>query len=201
MKLKTVDLRREAAAEAARLTMARALMHDGDERALASLDGGAPWIAVARRSPLKRLVGRRVLMLWRACVEDASGRLVESRLVAVLVAVADGVDARTLALDAGGAIGSWVNASCEEWRADVSTTVCAFVQARLRRQHDVTLSRPSPAPLSQPGLFDRRAGRSLEARLSDAGAFERTTLDRQRDVVAAGTITFTPPQLLLVLVP
>ena len=74
MTMSVVDLRTEAAAEVRRLTRARALIRDGDERALAQLEGDTTWIALPRRSRLRRSLGRRVCLVWRAAFEDASDR-------------------------------------------------------------------------------------------------------------------------------
>ena len=87
MTITMVDLRAEAAAEVRRLARARAVFREGDDRALARLESDATWIALPRRSRLKRSLGRRVCLVWRVAFEDASGRLVESRLVAVLVEI------------------------------------------------------------------------------------------------------------------
>ena len=81
----TVNLRASAEIEAARLTGARALAHEGDAALLARLEADGPWVLVARRSGLRRRLEGRVLFLWQVACEDAAGLVVESRLMAVAV--------------------------------------------------------------------------------------------------------------------
>ena len=83
MTTRLAGLRAEAESEAARLAGARLLAHDGDGDALAQLDAEGPWILVARRTALRRRLEGRVLLIWRVAYEDGSGRLAESRLIAV----------------------------------------------------------------------------------------------------------------------
>ncbi|PYQ81144.1 MAG: hypothetical protein DMG03_20710 [Acidobacteria bacterium] len=71
-------------AEVERLTAARTLMRDGDTLALTRLETEGPWIGIAR-SKLKRRLGGRRLEIWRVGYEDASGGLVESRLVVLAI--------------------------------------------------------------------------------------------------------------------
>ena len=78
------DLGAAAVAEVERLTAARTLMRDGDTLALTRLGTEGPWIGIAR-SKLKRRLGGRRLEIWRVGYEDASGRLVESRLVVLAI--------------------------------------------------------------------------------------------------------------------
>jgi len=78
------DLGAAAVAEVERLTAARTLMRDGDTLALTRLETEGPWIGIAR-SKLKRRLGGRRLEIWRLGYEDASGRLVESRLVVLAI--------------------------------------------------------------------------------------------------------------------
>jgi len=78
------DLGAAAVAEVERLTAARTLMRDGDTLALTRLETEGPWIGIAR-SKLKRRLGGRRLEIWRVGYEDASGGLVESRLVVLAI--------------------------------------------------------------------------------------------------------------------
>ena len=59
MKMITVDLRAEAAAEAHRLTAAREWLRDGDQQALLRLESGGAWISSARRARLRRALSPR----------------------------------------------------------------------------------------------------------------------------------------------
>jgi hypothetical protein len=192
--MRTVDLRAEALAEARRLTQARALWHHGDDRALAQLEGDAAWILIARRARLKRTLGRRVCLVWRIAFEDASGRIVESRIVPLLV---DAAIDRT-----GSSVRAAVDADCAEWRAAAVRVSDALTAARQRRERALAAMRHAPAgPATQPGLFDRRAERSRAADLAAAGESDRAIGDGLRANADAGTLTCQPPRLLLVLVP
>lgn len=213
--VRTVDLRAEAAAEVRRLASARALLRDGDERALVQLEGDATWIAMPRRARLRRSLGRRVCLVWRVAFEDASGRLVESRVVAVLIEVSPGVgrvlsdpapDRRAwiLALlrHSDGLVRARVEAECEEWRVAVTRVASAFTSARLCRQREIA-GQPSSSRsvASQPGLFDRRAERSRQAHEAAVAESEQAAVERLRAINGVGTIALQPARLLLVLVP
>jgi len=186
-------------------------LRDGDERALRQLEGDAAWIVRARRSRLRRTLGRRVCLVWRVAFEDASGRLVESRLVPVLI------DAGPALLDPANRRRAWirgllrqtdplvrarVEAECEAWTTAVTRVAGAFASARQRRERDVARQRASSSrAASQPGLFDRRAERSRLARLAAAGESTQAAGERLRALADAGAITRQPARLLLVLVP
>ena len=212
MTMSTVDLRVEAAAEISRLTKARALLRNGDQRALVQLDERPPWIAMPRRAGLRRALGRDICLVWRVAVEDDSGRIVESRVVAVRLAVAADPDRsvppvarrvwiQSLVLQAERQVRPRVEAACDEWRIDVARVTDAFTSARLRREHGIDRQPSSAGVASQPGLFERRADRSNEARASAAAGSAQAAGERFRAIVAGGTVTPRPARLLLVLVP
>ena len=207
--VRTVDLGAEAAAEVRRLASARALLRDGDERALVQLEGDATWIAMPRRARLRRSLGRRVCLVWRVAFEDASGRLVESRVVPVLIEVPRMPGKaerrawiRSLLRHADGLVRARVEAECEEWRVAVTRVASAFTLARLRRQRDIA-GQPSSSRgvASQPGLFDRRAERSRQAHAAAVAESEQAAVERLRAINGVGTIALQPARLLLVLVP
>ena len=209
MAMITVDLRTEAAAEVRRLASARALIGDGNERTLVQLEADATWIAMPRRARARRSMGRRVCLVWRVAFEDASGRLVESRVVPVLIEVPRLPGKaerrrwiRSLLGHSDGLIRARVEAECEEWRVAVTRTAGAFTSARLRRQHEIA-GQPSTSSrvASQPGLFDRRAERSRQARAAEVAEFEHGAVERLQAINDLGTIALQPARLLLVLVP
>ena len=209
MTVSTVDLRAEAAAEVSRLANARALLRDGDERTLLQLEGDATWIALPRRTRRRRSLGRRVCLVWRVAFEDASGCLIESRLVPVAVEVLrlPGKSGRrgwirSLLRDADGLVRARVEPECEEWRAAVSRVVSAFTSARLARERDIAGQPPAAGPAaSQPGLFDRREERSRQANAAGVAQSEHAALERLRTIARGGTLVLRPAQLLLVLAP
>jgi hypothetical protein len=208
----TVDLKVEATVEARRLASARALVCDGDERAAIRLEGDSAWIAMPRRASLKRRLGGRMCLVWRVVFEDASGRFVESKLVPVILELrqgnggshrANGRRARVQALlqDADGLIRAQVEASCDEWRAEVIRIAEAFASARRRRVGDAAGGADERQVASQPGLFDRRADRSRDAHASVVAEAERIAADRRHAIAASAEIAPQPARLLLVLAP
>ena len=206
MRMTTVDLRAEATAEAERLTSARGLLRDGDERALFGLEGDATWIATSRRTSLKRSLRGRACLVWRVAFEDASGRLVESKLVPVLVEVPRGADRRSSAWiklflqQADGLVHARVEAECEVWRADVMRVAGTFSSARWRREREIAGQTDCGDLVPQPGLFDRRTERSLEAHAAATAESERVAAVRLHAILGAAQIAPRPARLLLVLV-
>ena len=207
--VRTPDLRAEAAAEVRRLASARALLRDGDERALVQLEGDATWIAMPRRARLRRSLGRRVCLVWRVAFEDASGRLVESRVVPVLIEVPRMPGKaerrawiRSTLRHADGLVRARVEAECEEWRVAVTRVASAFTSARLCRQREIA-GQPSSSRsvASQSGLFDRRAERSRQTHAAAVAESEQAAVERLRAINDVGTIALQPARLLLVLVP
>jgi hypothetical protein len=182
------------------------LLRNGDERALASLEGDATWIAISRRQGLRRSLGGRVCLVWRVAVEDTCGRLVESKLVPVLVDVQPSGRRRSpswirsVLQQVDSPLRAQVEGESEAWLAEVMRLASAFSSTRLRRERDVAGQGARGDVVSQPGLFDRRAERSREAHAAAAAESERATAARLRDTAAAGELAPAPAQLLLVLV-
>jgi len=210
MTIETIDLRLEAAAESGRLTAARALVRGGDAPALRSLDGGAPWILIARRSRVRRALRGRVCTVWRVALEDTSGRTVESRLVAVLLDAQphasqprrSWIRALLHLLQDSGSSARWsVEAACADWAAAAAHVTHAFIGARARREHDIAAGPSRPAPLRQDGLFDRSAERARDSCAAAIGKAEESAEERREAIVNASLIAIGLPQLLLVLVP
>jgi hypothetical protein len=209
MTMTTVDLRAEAAAEAGRLARARAMVRDGDERALAQLEGDAAWILLGGRTRLRRSLGRRLCLVWRVAIADASGRLVDSRTAAVLVEVphiaakpARRAWIRSLLRQADERVRVHVDAHGASWRQEAAAVAAAFASARGRRELAIAGRAVALAhAASQPGLFDRRVERRHQARAAEAGVFERAFAERLRAIGDPAAIVAEPARLLLVLVP
>jgi hypothetical protein len=203
--LLTIDLRTDAAAEVARLDAARLLARPpdagnsadpGDDVTLAQLDGDGAWIIAARSPSLRRALAGRALMLWRVTCEDASGRLVESRLVAIavslsprtrmrrrahVVALVSAMERETVAL---------VERCSDDWRIAVDRTTQAFASRRAARVGAIALEgRDAARSLFQPGLFDRRAARPAGSTVA------------RSDAIVPGAAVRSRPQLRLVVVP
>jgi superfamily II DNA or RNA helicase len=198
-------LEREAIAEVARLTDARALA--GTDHA--SVDVNPPWLARARSHRTRARLGGRMVLLLQATVEDGEGRVAESTLVplAFSMALAGRLagDARRLASllphleedlvrHAGPALASW--------RGEATRTAAAFASTRLRRERAIASAVDAHAPDAvQPGLFDRRVETALAA-----GAAARRDQDAERRrgmarIERAAILSFQPPRLLLALAP
>ncbi len=204
MMLLTIDLRVDAAAEAARLGAARALAphadpdHEGrrgdDDVAIVELDGA--WIIAAGSPALRRALGGRALLLWRVTCEDAGGRAVESRLVAVAVSLSVGArgrrkaDVRALVRAMERETVELVDRCSNEWRIAVDRMTRAFAARRAERARAIALEgRDAERSLVQPGLFDRRAARPVDS------------TSAQSVPIVPGAAARGRPQLQLVVVP
>ena len=206
-----MDLRTEAVAEARRVSRARSMVRNGDEHALARLEADATWIARSRRSRLKRSLGRRACLVWRVAFEDAAGRVVESRLVPMLIDLGrEFIESRqprrarirSLLCQIEGPARTRIDAECESWRTQVAHIAGAFAVARLARERDIAGGRHAGSPTAgQAGLFDRRAEREHQDRLAAIAGREQAARDRLAAAAGGGAIALVPPRLLLVLVP
>lgn len=208
MTIVTIDLRTEAAADAERLTAARALTRQGDDEVLARLEGDGPWIIGARPRALRQTVGTCALMIWRVACEDASGRIVESHVVATSVQLSgtrarwrrrSQVDAFVRAVDHEAV--AVIERSSEEWRIAVERTARRFTSTRAARERAIARAAHTDSRSCQPGLFDRRATRTSQARAASTAEADRAIADRLSAIERTATATPQPPQLLLVVVP
>lgn len=196
----TPDLGAAAAAEADRLALARSLMREDDGLALARLEAGRPWIALARSKLRRRLGGRRI-EIWRVACEDASGRSVESRLVPLAI---DAVLAGTTRGSAGSPracldVGAVVEASSRDWRLAAARAVAAFTSARLRRESAIAaIAAETSRAAGQPGLFDRRELRALTLAEAARDAAAAEAAARKAAFERSAAIEPAPPALLLV---
>jgi len=201
MKMISVDLGAEAAAEARRLATVREWLRDGDQRALLLLEGGGAWVASSRHARLRRALRGRMCFVWRVSFEDASGRSVESRLVPVLIESA--ADVRRILADreSDALIRARIEIESGEWRDEAVRVADAFATARLLRECEIA-ERPSHARApSQPGLFDRRADRSRAVHAAALAASQQALRERRQAAEGAAAIALVPARLLLVLVP
>ena len=205
MHMTTVNLRREANAEVQRLATARALLRDGDEPTLLRLEGEPAWIAVSSRGRVRRALHGRLCAVWRISLEDASGRVIESKVVPVLLEVSLGANRRSsvwirsILQQTDVPVRARVEAECAAWSREVVRLFTAFSSARQLRERDIGRGTAGGERLSQDGLFDRRVERSRRARESAVAESERIAADRLRAAAAAVAIEPQPPRLLLVL--
>jgi len=201
------DLSAAAAAEVQRLTAARTLLRDGDTLALARLETEGTWIGIAR-SKLKRRLGGRRLEIWRVGFEDASGRLVESRLVVVAInehersteGLALPISIRVARGFQPSEIHNIIDAATLEWRHAVAQGVASFRSARLVRETAIAASvaRVCAAPI-QRGLFDRREQHAHAALEEVRHRVSEALAERKASVERAAALVATAPELLLVI--
>jgi hypothetical protein len=197
----------EAISEASRLKRARALLRNGDEESLVRLDGDGTWIAWARRPRLRRALAGRMCLVWRVALEEPSGRLVDSTLVPVLVDLRQSTGRRSLAwiksfLQQGeDLMRARVENECDAWRIEVARVASARSSMRAQRERDIAGRADRARHSSQPGLFDRRTEKRLEARASAAAEAERNAASRLQAILDNTQIAPQPARLLLVLLP
>ena len=191
-----VDLSVEAAAEAVRLSRARAI---GNGISASPVDG--PLISVARRNAVRRFLGSRILLLWRLAYADVGGHRVESALVAVTIELprahfdvrhADWSDPALLA---------FVSQQAASWRDTVEEVVRRFTATRLMRERAIATAGAASTNPVQAGLFDRRAERARFADAAGDADLAQQIAARAKAVASAGEISAQSPELLLVLVP
>jgi hypothetical protein len=191
-----VDLVAAAHDEARRLTGARALI--GASRPLAA-DGAL--VGIARRHRLRTALRRRILLVYRCAYEDATGRLVHSRLVAMTIAVRrDGLDVRR-ARWSDPSLLARIDDECRGWGDTAQRVTRAFTLARRSRERAIAANHTAAAISFQPGLFDRRAHRAHAAHQHHAADLAAQLAVRLAAVEAAGTLTLRATELLLVLIP
>ena len=204
-----VDLRVEAIAEARRLAGTRSMTVDGDAGVLLQAEAEGPWIAVARRRRIRRALGRRLLLVWRVAVEDASGAPVESRLVAVTLDLTHTVrrplsrqriEVIVRALEPQSR--AQIEADGRDWREAVDAVLGSFTSVRTTRERAIAAAAvTAEGNAFQPGLFDRRAERE-RADVSAAAARIGSDAAHRLEAIARSTpIGPAAARLLLVLVP
>jgi hypothetical protein len=196
-----VDLRTEAAAEARRLSRARAWLRDGDQRALQLLEADGGWIARPRPAKVGRMLGGRVCLIWRVSFADASGRPVESQLVPLLIETAAGLGRVLSDPTSDALIRTRIEIDSAAWREEAIRVVDLFTATRLSREREIEERSSTAEPPTQAGLFDRRTDRARQARAAALVASQQAIFDRRRAVEGAAAIVLRPAQLLLAIVP
>jgi hypothetical protein len=191
-----VDLGAAAHDEARRLTGARALLN-----ASRPFVADGPLVGIARRHRLRTALRRRILLVYRCACEDAAGRLVHSRLVAVTITLRGHGPDLGRAHWTDPAVLARIDEDCRDWRETAQRVTREFTLARRLRERAIAANH-SAVPLSfQPGLFDRRAHRAHVAHEQRAADLAAQLAVRLAAVEAAGTLTLRAPDLLLVLIP
>jgi hypothetical protein len=191
-----VDLAAVAHDEARRLNGARALI--GASRPFVA-DG--PLVGIARRHRFRTALRRRILLVYRCAYEDATGRLVHSRLVAMTIGVQrHGLDLRRAGWSDPSLLAR-IEDECRDWRDTAQRVTREFTLARRSRERAIAANHSTVPRSFQPGLFDRRAHRAHAAHQHHTADLAAQLALRQAAVEAAGTLTLRATELLLVLIP
>ena len=191
-----VDLAAAALDEARRLAGARALIGASPPFAV---DG--PLVGIARRHRLRTALRRRVLLVYRCGYENATGRLIHSRLVAMTVALRrHGPEVRHLRWSDSSLLAR-IDDECRGWRDTAEQVTRGFLLARRSRERAIAANHTAGPPSFQPGLFDRRAHRAHAAHQHHAANLAALLTGRLSAVDAAGTLTLRAPELVLILIP
>jgi hypothetical protein len=191
-----VDLSVEAAAEAIRLSSARAMAANA---AAPPVDG--PLISFARRTAVRRFLGGRVLLLWRLAYEDVTGHRVESALVAVTIELPRArLDVRR-ADWSNAAVVAVVSRQAATWRDTAKEVVRRFTATRLARERAIAIAGAASTNPVQAGLFDRRAERARFVGATGGANLAEQIAARANTAASAGVISAQSPELLLVLIP
>jgi superfamily II DNA or RNA helicase len=216
--LATADLRDEAAAEARRLTFARALSRSGRDiadrldRARLSLEDDGAWVCQARRSATRAALSHRILLLWRVGFEDEFGNIVESSCVGIevrltsaphypMASLQDRASLQRLLASIERDVSALLEAATTPWREAAERITHAFVSAHLRRERAMAAIRPTTPTACQVGLFDRRAERKHLQTMVERQRTERDLSSRLDRIISSSDLRVATPQLLLVLVP
>jgi hypothetical protein len=204
-----VDLRADAAAEVCRATRTRTSIRDGDERALAQLEGDGPWVVRARRTNTRQALGACFVFVWRVAYEDAAGRLLESRLVPLAVempCLAGARRPRSWTKSLVRALESWsrpcVEAASAGWQQEAERTVRRLAATRSARDQAIASSTTRLDGVAyQPGLFDRRAERQRSGDAASTAEADQMAADHLAALDRLAFAQQRPPQLLLVITP
>jgi hypothetical protein len=202
------DLRSEAAAEVRRLTASRTLAGDADQRALGQLEGDGPWMASARRRHRRRFL-KQMVLIWRVAYEDASGSLVESCLVPVVIELS-AVPVRSrrrawataLVRDVDAEIRARIEAASTTWRQAVDGSLRSFVATRIARERAIAARAMETGNRAfQPGLFDRRVERMRGLHAAAVADADKAAADRLAGIEQRAAAAPGSPRLLLALLP
>jgi len=209
MALTMLDLRADAIAEAERVANARRFHRDGDAPALERHESGGPLVTRARRTHLRRLLGRRILVIWHLRCDSAAGSASESCLVAVLVDVDQAPQnlrhrawIRAFVRNVDLPARRVVDQELAHWREAATTIAGRFVSARVARERAIGAQLAArPLREFQGGLFDRRVERGHRRQTAATTGLERQSRDRLAAALEGVPTSTRLGELLLVLTP
>jgi superfamily II DNA or RNA helicase len=191
-RLQIPALAREAEIEASRTSQARRFTRAGDAHAVEQAQAVGPLIGTTRHWRTRVALAGRALVIWLVVAEDGAGRHVGSTMVAGLTDNwKDFSQTDVLRV---------IEQAAQGWRQSLADLHEAFFTTCLARERDI-VPEPVTTLVSQPGLFDRRSERT---RVTSAVVRELDAQRRQERIAAlerARSISFLPPQLILVLTP
>jgi superfamily II DNA or RNA helicase len=204
----TVDLGREAAAEAARLLFTRRITRDGDSAVRHALESIGTWVARARRHQTRSRLGRDALAVLLVEWEDGHGQVRHSMVVplalhltSALAPLGSSWVRSTLRASDSNLHAAALDVSLRSESVALAAASC-MLQVRLGRERAITRAVGGSADaLRQTGLFDRRAEREFLADRAAADDARRESEGRIRRLEQAAMFTRRRPRLLLVLVP
>jgi hypothetical protein len=201
------DLDERAIAEADRLGRARAFGSRDLELFDNVVDAGRALLTTAPH--LRRLripIGSKALLLFRTSIENAAGRRLALRVVAVLI---DGVpqvrrhrDMKRIARDLERAVVEHLDASGRQWKTNAVSGIDAFMAVRLARERALASELDGAFPrLFQTSLFDSRAHRAHDAHAALVVEARDEARARIAALQVAGRIEAIRHQLLLAVLP
>ena len=130
--------------------------------------------------------GRRACLVWRVTLENSAGQIVESRLAPVFATLPpDRVDRASVRLNPRAY--RWPRAPPDRNRMRGVANGSGAGHGRLRqrapaREREIAGVRITTVPVSQPGLFDRRADRARAAGAAANSEADRAAAERLRTI-------------------
>jgi superfamily II DNA or RNA helicase len=205
--LRFTRMRAEAASEVARLSLARRLLHEGDEVVRSRLETAGAWVTKARHRQTRLSLGRQAIALLRVDYEDADGRVSNVVLVPVAFEFSghpplDLRKVQAVLRAASAVLCAHAEAAARPRHDEAERFMNAFRSVRLARERSIAQSiSNTPRIAWQVGLFDRRADHEhqLERRLFEEASQE--ALARMDASSRSGVVVMRPARLLLVLAP
>lgn len=184
-------LHADAHAEAARLSLARALQNRGVRLARPVALAG-PLHARTHRRRTRLALATRTLHLFRSRVLDASGRTIATHVAAAL-----GGSARQDHSSLAAAIAA--SESYARWLAGAREAHGRLTALRLHRAHAIAATCALDEREQQPGLFDRRTERGIQMRQAEHLQARAAAEARVAAVNATAHIAVSGPEVMLVL--
>jgi len=207
-RLRIIRFNDEAVVEHARLVRGRAFLARNDQVPFV-VPAADQAVAIARRRQVRTAFGSHLLVIVRSRFEDAVGRTVASHLTALTIGVSPRILRHTLAeaitaalRDLSPAAMVALDPSYAAWNADSKHHHCSYWEARLAREHAIARARSTLVlPGFQPGLFDRRAERAIQAGKDRREALSDEVMRHITAMEYTALIDAKEPRVVLILAP